>query len=209
MELRPAASVTKWPYVDYHDAMQIAGALEAALADAVARAEALARQLEEVEAERRGLELALARHRRVLPDDQASTALSGEPNAASPRGPWSKLTIADAVVRVLVEADQPLSPSQIVERLGDRGRTENNEQVRAGLAYARKRGIAVPVSRARWTPVQGDVFVLDADVRRNGDVRGTHSDDVHGPSVTVHAVQADNESRSEDHRSSGHDRRPE
>src|SRR3954469_8584091 len=105
--------------------MEIADALEAALASATAKVAELTKQLDELEAERLGLELALARYRR-------------EPKRLPPQSPTRSVTtvdkqppanISDAVLQVLWDADRPLAPSDVVQRLQGAGQPLSSDQV--------------------------------------------------------------------------------
>jgi hypothetical protein len=76
---------------------------------------------------------------------------------------WDILSRADAVQRVLVEADEPLSPKAISERLGQRGREgDRPELVSAVLNYLRKGGRAHAPTHGVWragkAPGPADVF---------------------------------------------------
>ncbi len=146
--------------------MDITEALEAALADvkaaiphAKAEAEKAARHVAELQEEERGLHLALARHSASVGTSAISTTVTPTPptepavreaTSAEPHGDWTSLNNMDAVLRVLTEAQHPLSPREIVAALQATGRSDNSEQVRAALAYLKRLGHVSLLSRAQW-----------------------------------------------------------
>jgi hypothetical protein len=72
----------------------------------------------------------------------------------------------DAIARVLLEADGPLSPSQIHQGLKGRGREDGPNAVSAALAYLNHRGRVTAVSRGQWTLPDDseDEWPLEEDV---------------------------------------------
>jgi hypothetical protein len=121
-------------------------ALEAALQEArtrLARAEgqrqSLLEKISNLHEEVRGLELSLARRTRSTP---ATSGVNG----------WAKLSRTGAVERLLREATDPMSPSQISRGLGERGRPNDKAHyVSAALSYLKTRGKVVSMGQGLWT----------------------------------------------------------
>jgi hypothetical protein len=127
--------------------------LEKAYADveeklAVAQ-ERLQEALEEVDrlrAEAYGLQLALARHG----DDPDGAKL------VAMRAQGVVMSRSSAVQQLLLEAQQPLSPSEISERLVQYrppGTVDTPKDVGAALAYLKRTQQAVTVGRGQWIAV--------------------------------------------------------
>jgi len=135
--------------------MEIAEALTTALADTAVRVEELRAELADLETERRGLQLALARYQRESAPDPAqgrAETAAAPPAAAQPPPPHTPVPpvetptarpaavgLSNAVLRTLADAGVALSPVDVVERLRSAGWDANGEQVRAALSYLRNR----------------------------------------------------------------------
>src|SRR5680860_58807 len=81
-----------------------------------------------IQAERYGLELALARHLGRPAPRQVDAADEGGDE-------WRRLNRSDAAERVLAEAGMPLHRKEIVARLHSHGREDSLNHVSAALAY--------------------------------------------------------------------------
>jgi hypothetical protein len=101
----------------------------------------LEREIEELSAEVRGLELAIRRHN----GQAALPGLSGQD--------WGRLSRIAAVERMLQESQKPLAPSVISQRLQKAGRKDSAHYVSSALAYLKKRGRARRVGQGRWVLV--------------------------------------------------------
>lgn len=64
----------------------------------------------------------------------------------------SSMAQTDAVLRVLAESEEPLTPTEVAQRLTERGRPTNPRNVSATLTRLRSRGLAVTRERGQWTP---------------------------------------------------------
>lgn len=103
---------------------------------------AIQNKIETLEAEKRGLELFLARHSGR--GEEAVTA-----NGAAQE--WLRLSRTSAVLRVLSDHDYPLSPAEITERLRSHGRSDRRDPVAAALAYLKREGRVEHVGIGAWT----------------------------------------------------------
>ena len=112
------------------------------LKDAHEQQQRLTGTIESLEAEARGLELAIARHNGQV---QEMVAANGETAA------WRKMPRTDAVIRVLAEADEPLGPAGITGELHQHGREDRRDPVAATLAYLKKKGRVSHESYGMWT----------------------------------------------------------
>lgn len=108
---------------------------EAFLGDKEAQRRDLEEEIERIQAEVRGLELAVARH--------------SQSPVANER-PWVSLTRTDAVESVLAEAPGPLGPSEIVEHLTAAGRDDDYTAVSATLAHLQRTDRVHSVGRGQW-----------------------------------------------------------
>jgi hypothetical protein len=71
---------------------------------------------------------------------------------------WKLVGKTEAVERVLSEADQPLGPTEIMERLEAVGLPQRDtEAVRGALAWMKRKGSAKALARSRWVLVGGRV----------------------------------------------------
>jgi len=106
----------------------------------VARAERdrILAEIETLESERRGLDLAIARR-------------NGSSEQTDDSGHWRRLNRTDAVVAVLNESDESLGPAEITERLIRHGRDDKRDSVAAALAYLKRTGRVSHIGTAAWT----------------------------------------------------------
>jgi hypothetical protein len=130
---------------------------ERPLAQAELELSLLEDRIARLRAERYGLQLALARRRGERPPAGATGAAPSQsppmPPAARLAGPWSGLSRAEAVERVLVDAAEPLTRLDVVERLDAAGRSgDDPDAVSAALAYLQREGRTARVGRGRWAP---------------------------------------------------------
>jgi hypothetical protein len=130
--------------------------LIAALADVELRLEQKRRErvqldleVRQLEIEHRGLTLAVKRH------DAAPVDLESldEPDF------FAGMSRTQAIVTVLREAGRPMSPSEIVTELNQRGRSDGPKVVSASLAHLQKQGKVRSESRGEWVPT----FTTDRD----------------------------------------------
>jgi hypothetical protein len=71
---------------------------------------------------------------------------------------WKVIGKTGAVKRVLSEADRPLGPTDIVDRLKSVGLPQKDtEAVRGALAWLKKKGVAKALGRSQWVLVEGSV----------------------------------------------------
>lgn len=101
-----------------------------------------------IQAERYGLELALARHTgepapQPQPEPWESPAKAGDPE-------WLPLDRSSAIERVLAEAGQPLHRKEIVKRLHMHGRDDSLNNVSAALAYLGRNDRVKGKGRGVW-----------------------------------------------------------
>jgi len=147
---------------------------KAALADAEAQLQELSIVVEELRTERRGLEHAVARHTGSRHDDSAP---AGEQASPPPANHWVEMSRTDAILSVLGERDEAMSPSELTRQLRARGRTDKPHAVGAALSYLRSRNRVHAVGRGHWRPGSEDpgressgstTFVLSDDTQTNG-----------------------------------------
>jgi hypothetical protein len=128
---------------------------EAALADAERQLGELRERIEALTVEKRGLELSLARHR-------------GEPahakEAPKAENQWTGMPRTDAIIKVLEDADDTLSPADIVRKLSAKGREgDTSHNVSAALSYLQGQKKVRSLGRGRWvlheTPLPVDSTV--------------------------------------------------
>jgi hypothetical protein len=89
--------------------------------------------------ERRGLQMALARH-------EGQPVEPGPPEAED----WTDLTRAQAVTRALIEAGRPMAPAEIAEVLTARGRGDAPKAISVSLDRLQKRGRVRHGDRGQW-----------------------------------------------------------
>lgn len=154
------------------DLVEALADVEARLPKAERAVETAQRAFDDLLVEKRGLELALARHRLSTSTPPTPQLRFASPSQ-SPDGDWATLGRADAVHRVLVEAGRPLSPQEIVHTLvTSGGRSEDNDQVRAALNYLRRTSRAESVGRAQWVATgSGDADTAPATPEALGTAR--------------------------------------
>lgn len=130
----------------------------AAAEDQVRKAEA---QVEQIRAERYGLELALARLQDattvggVIVNGRDVTGAAPAPNA-DPENQWVALDRTDAIERVLKEAGKPIHRKVLVKTLHDHGRDDTIELVSAALAYLKRKFRAMNFGDGFWGIVDFD-----------------------------------------------------
>lgn len=91
--------------------------------------EQLANRIESLQAEARGLELAIARH----------TGQSGDATGES-SSRWRRMNRTDAVLAVLTDSEIPLGAAGITRVLHEHGRDDPRDHVAATLAYLKNKG---------------------------------------------------------------------
>jgi len=146
--------------------MELTDALEsvdALIPDAQAAVDSAARRLDDLLAEKRGLELALSRHGG---GPRTATVATGSWVQSTDIREWALMARTDAARQVLLESDVPLAPKDVVARLGIMGRSDSNNQVRAALAYLKTQGKATLAARGQWlvaSPQKSGPEVRDED----------------------------------------------
>ena len=146
--------------VDLIDAL---ASVEALLPDAQVAVDSAARRLDDLLAEKRGLELALSRHGG---GPRTATVETSSGVEGTDIREWALMARTDAARQVLLEADVPLAPKDVVARLGSMGRSDSNNQVRAALAYLKTQGKATLAARGQWlvaSPQKSGPEVRDED----------------------------------------------
>lgn len=126
--------------------------VEVLLADAEAELLRLEEQVTGFQAERYGLQLALAR-RRGQPGPVALTGPPSDRQDGPPWAvvPWQDLSRAEAVLELLLQEGGPLSRMTLTERLAEVGRVgDDPDAVSAALAYLRRTGRAERVAAGQW-----------------------------------------------------------
>jgi hypothetical protein len=138
--------------VDLRDALEDA---RRALADAERDRERAARQLQavalriqELLEETRGLERALARH------EGAAVPIPTDMN-------WQGLTRTDAIMQILQAEAVALSPTEITNKLVERGRRDRPPVVSAALAHLKSRGRVESAGYGKWRLVGADKDTSD------------------------------------------------
>lgn len=129
----------------------MSGYLDAALAETTAIIEEkratlreLTDEIELLETERKGLELAI-RRRLGRPAVEPTSPTTPAPVA------WTKITRLDAVERVLAQTDRPMSPSEIAARLSALGRQgDTGNYVAAALSHLKRKGLVRKERRGEW-----------------------------------------------------------
>lgn len=125
--------------------------LEAALADADLALKEAAHQLDQLrervdalQLERRGLELALARHRGEPVSDAASDHRENE---------WLPLPRTEAILQVMARTDEPMAPVEITRQLKQFGRSDSGHAVSAALSYLHREDRVQSLGRGQWVLV--------------------------------------------------------
>ena len=141
--------------MEVEDALQaVLGEVEVLLADAEDQLRRLEEHVAGLQAERYGLQLALARRegRGHAAAPAASPALAGSvAGEAAWEVPWPELSRAEAVYQLLLDEGGPLSRGVLTERLGDVGRVgDDPDSVSAALAYLRRTGRAERTGLGQW-----------------------------------------------------------
>ncbi len=126
---------------------------EASLADAERQLAELTERIETLSIEKRGLELSLARHRGESSPAERPKALN----------PWVPLARTDAIIKIMEEASDPLSPTSIVKTLADVGREgDTSHNVSAALSYLQGQNKVRSLGRGRWVLAETPLPVTDA-----------------------------------------------
>jgi hypothetical protein len=134
---------------------EVLGEVEVLLADAEEQLRRLEEEVASLQAERYGLQLALAR-RRSEPAPGLPVAGTGGPADVPDRAawepvPWPELSRAEAVHQVLLEEPGPVSRGAITDRLAEVGRVgDDPDSVSAALAYLRRTGRARRTGLGQW-----------------------------------------------------------
>jgi len=130
--------------MDLTDAL---ASVEGLIPDAQQAVDSAARRLDDLLAEKRGLELALSRHggRSRTTAVETDSGMEGTDIRE-----WVLMARSDAARQVLLEAAVPLAPKDVVARLGTMGRSDSSNQVRAALAYLKSQGKATLAGRGQW-----------------------------------------------------------
>ena len=131
---------------------QLLAETERPLAEAELELHRLEERIRELQAERYGLQLALARHRDSA-TDAAGPEVPETPIGDAVRSEmlWQMLSRAEAVERVLEDAAGPLTRQEVVEVLRRCGRHDDTaDAVSAALAYLQRIGRARRTGRNQW-----------------------------------------------------------
>ncbi len=131
---------------------QLLAETERPLAEAELEVHRLEERIRELQAERYGLQLALARHRGQPDHAPSAESLSraGQDRVDSAIL-WQMISRAEAVERVLEESARPLTRQEVVEVLVGCGRNEDTpDAVSAALAYLQRIGRARRAGRNQW-----------------------------------------------------------
>ena len=179
--------------------------IRALLTDVNTRAAEIEAKLADLHAERRGLELSLARltaeaaredetvqQSRQLDSESASLPSRQLPRFVSRAEGWRLLSKTDAVKRVLENATTPMAPADVVDVLNSVGLPQDDsESVRGTLAHLKKKGEATFVGRSQWVLVGSDVHRRLLR-REKGDPTSEDADvasaDTEATSVPVHSI---------------------
>jgi len=97
--------------------------------------------LDSLDTEIRGLELALVRH-------NGAPAVEAPPPAEARK--WAALTRTDAITRVLDEEGGPMSPKEITDALLARGRSDKRKLVAAAIQYLKREGRVHSIGYGEW-----------------------------------------------------------
>jgi hypothetical protein len=141
--------------MEVEDALQaVLGEVEVLLADAEDQLRRLEEHVAGLQAERYGLQLALARREGGGPTGPlpASPALAGSvAGGGAWEVPWPDLSRAEAVHQLLLDEGGPLSRGVLTERLAEVGRVgDDPDSVSAALAYLRRTGRAERTGLGQW-----------------------------------------------------------
>ena len=142
--------------MEVEDALQdVLAEVELLLADAEDQLRRVEEEVASLQAERYGLQLALARRRGgpVRGVGGAAAAHPGDRAGPAPWEPvpWQELSRAEAVYQLLLEEAGPLSRGTITERLAEVGRVgDDPDSVSAALAYLRRTGRAEREGLGQW-----------------------------------------------------------
>ncbi len=153
----------------YHASMDLETALadaDAALAVAEQELVELRERIEALTTEKRGLELSLARHR-------------GEPahpkEATKTDNAWTRLARTNAIIKVMEDARDPLSPADVVRTLSAVGREgDTSHNVSAALSYLQGQKKVRSLGRGRWVLAETPLPSVD-DVGADPDADGNRS----------------------------------
>jgi hypothetical protein len=97
-------------------------------------------EIQQLEAERRGLRLAIKRH----------DAAPVDPESLDELDLWAGLPRTEAVLWLLREVGRPMRPTEIVTKLGQRGRDDGPKVVSASLTHLQKQGKVRSEGRGEW-----------------------------------------------------------
>jgi hypothetical protein len=126
------------------------------LAEVIRRIQGLQKRAEDLKAEKMGLQMALARRvarsqerkERVL---DTAVAVMDAAVTAHDAFTWRSLTRTDAILRLLRETDQSISPTDISKMLRSRGREDDTpDYVSAALAYLKRNGKVERSGYGKW-----------------------------------------------------------
>jgi len=123
------------------DLRQALADAEAELAQAEKQVQDLVNLIGRLKDEKRGLELAVARH-----NGHATV----DPNE------WQVLSRPQAILRLLVEIGEAMSPSEINRQFASRGRRDQPRLVSAGLNALKNRGQVQSLGNGKWALVRDD-----------------------------------------------------
>lgn len=154
--------------------------LEAALADADLALRETTRQLDQLrervdvlQLERRGLELALARHQgRPAPDA-----------AQQEDSEWLSLPRTAAILRVMERTDEPMAPVEITRQLRQFGRTDTGHAVSAALSYLHREDRVRSLGRGQWVLTAPSLRVFDDEIVTENGTGTLHSSNGSGAHV--------------------------
>jgi hypothetical protein len=120
---------------------------EAALESAQERLRLAFEEVDSLEAEHKGLMLAVARRR-------GEQSPSGPPK--SQQDPWKAMTRAVAVQKMLSRENRPLGPAELSRLLVAAGRpADSAHKVAATLDYLKKKKRVLNPSHGKWVPTDG------------------------------------------------------
>lgn len=130
---------------------QLLGETETPLAKAKRAQREAEEQVRKIEAERYGLQLALARHLGE-PEPAAPAPPNDHEVEASPvLGEWAQLNRGAAAERALNELGRPADRKEIVRYLTSKGRTDTVDLISAALSYGQRNGRVKRLDDGSWT----------------------------------------------------------
>jgi hypothetical protein len=132
-------------------------ALEAQRLGVVQRIAAISSEIREAEEGERVLRRVAAQYDLPVPQDGLLPREVRE---------WQELARTDAIMRVLHEIDEPLSPAEIAQALVARGRDDPAHHVSAALAHLKNSGRVRQVARGQWVRADSELPGLRTELLR-------------------------------------------